>query len=130
MRFKSDRFTIPCLAVNIFALLAVSVGVISNRVTSDTALTKRLKGLEIVSDHVQSKTCWKLSGTDPLKIGDIIEPAGSELGKIPTSCVYSKKSKQFLHVGYLDQELQVLHIYSIKEVQSQISKNNTQKGGD
>jgi hypothetical protein len=52
------------------------------------------------------------------KIGDSVVTQGSETGKLATSCIYSKKSRQFLEVAYLDQELEVIRVFSRKEVQA------------
>jgi hypothetical protein len=119
MKFASNPLIKPLLALNAIALICASTVVVSTRVRSDTALVKRSKGLEIIANHVLSRSCWKSEEREPFKIGDRIIMNGS--GKIPTSCIYSPATKQFLQVGYLNGELQVLNIFSVQETKNQIS---------
>ncbi|MCP6758357.1 MAG: hypothetical protein NHB32_06150 [Fischerella sp. CENA71] len=129
MRFASNPAIKPLLALNAAALICTSVVVVSDRVRSDTSLTKRSKGLEILANHVLSKSCWSSFAEAPYKIGDILATTGSEKGRIPTSCIYVPATQQFLQVGYLGGDLQVLHVFSRQELKNQISQIKEGKNG-
>ena len=115
-----------------FALNAVSFAVvggfqISKNVNSTTATTARQAALSNIAKHVISDTCWQHPTDSKLKIGDPVILAGTETGKIPTSCMYAPQTKQFVEVAYENSELQVIRAFSIKEVQaakSQILSEN------
>lgn len=117
-------------AMNIASFAVVGGLQVSRNVSSTTALTARQSALKNIAKHNLSDTCWRYPSNHKLKIGDPVLTSGSETGKIPTSCVYAPGAKQFLEVGYLDSELQVIRAFSIKEVQAaksqviQDAKNN------
>ncbi|RUT02727.1 hypothetical protein DSM106972_056470 [Dulcicalothrix desertica PCC 7102] len=94
---------------------------ISANVSSQTAISSRQRALVNIAKHVKSDTCWQNKANYPLKINDVIAVEGTETGKIPTSCVYVPKTKQFLNVVYSNGEVTVTRIFSIKEVQNQLS---------
>lgn len=118
-----------------FAVNAVSFAVVggfqvSKNVNSTTATTARQAALSNIAKHVLSDTCWSHSADSKLKIGDPIILPGTETGKIPTSCMYAPKTKQFVEVAYQNSELQVIRAFSIKEVRaakSQIKAEKTTK---
>ncbi|KOP23481.1 hypothetical protein AMR41_26235 [Hapalosiphon sp. MRB220] len=129
MRFANKPIIKPLLALNAVALICTTVVVVSERVRSDTSLTKRSKGLEILANHVLSKSCWTSFAEDPYKISDVITTNGSVKGRIPTSCIFVPATQQFLQVGYLNGDLQVLHVYSRQELKNQISQIKEGKDG-
>lgn len=106
-----------------FTLNMLSFGVvgglqINKNVSSKTAVTARQQAVLNIAKHVLSDSCWNYPAYYRLKIGDPIITRGTETGKIPTSCIYSPNTKQFAEVGYLNSELQVIRVFSIKEVQN------------
>ena len=105
-------------ATNILAFAVVGGLQVSKNINSQTAITARQAALTNVAKHVMAESCWKYPSDYKLKIGDPIITKGTQTGKIPTSCVYSPKTKQFVEVGYLNSELQAIRIFSIKEVQA------------
>ncbi|BAZ71338.1 hypothetical protein NIES4106_61350 (plasmid) [Fischerella sp. NIES-4106] len=121
MKFASNPIAKPLLTLNAIALICTSTVVVADRVRSDTSLSKRSKGLETLANHVLSKSCWSSFAEDPYKIGDVITSTGSEKGRIPTSCIYVPATQQFLQVGYLNGDLQVLNVFSRQELKNQIS---------
>lgn len=109
---------IGAFAVNMLSFGVVGGLQIKRNVTSQTATTARQQAVLNIAKHVLSDSCWNYKADYRLKIGDPIITRGTETGKIPTSCIYSPKTQQFAEVGYLNSELQVIRIFSIKEVQS------------
>ena len=114
-------------AVNALSLLVVTGFQISRNVASTTAITARQAALINIAKHTISDTCWKHPSDTKLKIGDPVILPGTETGRIPTSCMYAPNTKQFLEVGYLSSELQVIRAFSIKEVQSAKSQVKAEK---
>ncbi|BAY27550.1 hypothetical protein NIES2100_73750 [Calothrix sp. NIES-2100] len=121
MKFASNVLLRLFLGVNVCTVLSVSASVIQNRVTSDNAIAARAKGLENLAKHVKADTCWKVKASAPWKLGDFVTVGGTEYGRLPSTCVYSPQTQQFLQVSYLDGELQVTQVYSRKEVRNQLS---------
>ena len=114
-------------AINVVSFAVVGGLQVSRNISSTTALTARQSALKNIAKHNISDTCWEYPSRYKLKIGDPVILAGTETGKIPTSCVYVPGTKQFLEVGHLNSELQVIRAFSIKEVQaakSQIKAEN------
>ncbi|NJM19900.1 MAG: hypothetical protein HC907_14985 [Richelia sp. SM1_7_0] len=103
-------------AVNVASFAVVGGLQISRNVTSTTSITARQSAVLNIAKHVLSDSCWEYQADNRLKIGDPIITKSS--GKLPTGCVYSPQTKQFIEVGYLSGELQAIRIFSIKEVQS------------
>lgn len=122
MIFERNVLIKPLIFINAMAFLSTSSIVIFNRVSSDTLLSKRSKGLEVLANHVLAKTCWVSHSSQSYKIGDLVKTEGTLDGRIPTSCVYSPKTQQFLEVGYLEGELQVINIFSKQELKNKISQ--------
>lgn len=108
--------------VNLLSLGVVAYFQISKNVSSTAAVTARQSALTNIAKHVLSDSCWNYPADEKLKIGDAIATKGSATGKLPTSCVYSPKTGQFIEAGYLNNELQVLRIFSLKEVQASKSQ--------
>ncbi|MEO0839066.1 MAG: hypothetical protein AAF063_09210 [Cyanobacteria bacterium J06643_5] len=100
---------------------------IAKNLSSKNQISARQEAALNIAKHVISDTCWSYNADDKLKIGDRVLVKGSETGKIPTSCVYNKPTKQFVEVAYLDKELQAIRIFSIKEIQA--SRSNLLAGG-
>ncbi len=94
---------------------------VSQNISSKTAITVRQKALINIAKHVRADTCWTNNSKQVFKLNDVISLAGTDTGKIPTSCVYVPKTKQFLSVAYSSDELQIQHIFSIREVKFQKS---------
>lgn len=114
-------------AVNAACLAVVGGLQVSKNIGSQTALTARQAALTNVAKHVIADSCWSHPTDTKLKIGDPVILPGSATGKIPTSCVYVPKTKQFAEVAYQNSELIAFRIFSIKEVQaakSQIKAEN------
>lgn len=91
---------------------------VNKNVSSQNASSSRNTALVNITKHVLSDTCLITNQDIFFKIGDSVVTEGSSTGKLATSCIYAKKSKQFLEVAYLDQELEVIRIFSRKEVQA------------
>ncbi|MGB3652087.1 MAG: hypothetical protein WBA41_12860 [Rivularia sp. (in: cyanobacteria)] len=104
--------------VNMLSFGVVGGLQINKNVSSKTAVTARQQAVLNIAKHVLSDSCWNYPADYRLKIGDPIITRGTETGKIPTSCIYSPNTKQFAEVGYLNSELQVIRVFSIKEVQN------------
>lgn len=107
--------------VNFACLGYVTCSQVWSNVTSQTQQQTRVRDLALIARHVRSETCWFNRSKLPFKLNDSIDVAGSEDGKLPTSCIYAPVAKQYLKVGYLDGQLQVLQVFSPKEVQNQLS---------
>ena len=123
------------LSLQIWGTTLISVGcsvvalvlVFSKESVSHQQLTARQKALVNITKHVKSETCWTDNSDVAYKIGDPLITPGSETGKIPTSCVIAPKVNQYLEVAYKDSELQVIRIYSGKEVNAQLSQLRKKK---
>lgn len=108
-------------AVNISCLGYVFANSIWANVNSQAQQQTRVRDLALIARHVKSETCWFSKNNTPFKLHDAINVAGSEDGTIPTSCIYAIATKQYLKVGYLNGKLQVLQVFSPKELQNQLS---------
>ena len=114
-------------AANIAAFAVVGGLQVSKNIGSQTAITARQAALTNIAKHVIADSCWSHPTDTKLKIGDPVILPGTATGKIPTSCMFAPKTKQFLEVAYQNSELIAFRIFSIKEVQaakSQIKANN------
>ena len=114
-------------AINLASFAVVGGFQISRNVSSTTATTARQSAVLNIAKHVLSDSCWEYPADIRLKIGDPIITKGSATGELPTSCVYSPNTKQFIEAGYLSGELQAIRIFSIKEVQSARSQLVSEK---
>ena len=114
-------------AVNLASFAVVGGFQISRNVSSTTAITARQAAVLNIAKHVLSDSCWEYPADIRLKIGDPIITKGSATGELPTSCVYAPNTKQFIEAGYLNNELQAIRIFSIKEVQSARSQIISEK---
>jgi hypothetical protein len=103
---------------------------ISQNVTSKNLINSRNNSLENIAKHFKSDTCWELSTKESNKIGDILNTDGTEYGKIPTSCIYSKNQNQFLDVAYENGQLKIKNIFSKTELRNQLSKLQKGKNND
>jgi hypothetical protein len=108
-------------ALNIICLGYITCNQVWSSVTSKNQIQARSKGLITIAQHVKSETCWFNQSGTAFKIGDSVNLAGTQNGRIPTSCIIAPKTKQYLQVGYLENDLQVTQIYSPKEIQNQLS---------
>lgn len=121
MRFTSNMWIKLFLGMNVCTAIAVGSTVIYSRINSDNAITQRAKGLEILAQHVKADTCWKVRSQTPWKLNDLIDLPGST-NKLPSSCVYSPQTQQFLKVSYLNGALQIEQVYSRQELRNQLSR--------
>jgi hypothetical protein len=121
VNFTKNPVLTALLAINTVVAVSVTAAVIQNRVTSDNAIAARAKGLQTLAQHLKADTCWKSESEQPFKLGDPVDVPGSFDGKLPTGCIYAPKVQQFLQVGYFNGELQVLQVYSRREMRHQLS---------
>jgi len=121
MKFRINPIIWAALGINALSLSIVTTAVVSKRIGSDSAITERAKGLNLVAQHFKSDTCWISKDKKPFKLGDEIDTAGSLTGKLPTSCIKSIKTGQFLQVAYAEGRLIVSQIYSKTELKNQLS---------
>jgi hypothetical protein len=98
-----------CAALSLSAQLAQNL-------RSTRAQTNRSAALETVAKHSLVNNCMTVS--EPLLIGDVVQLEGN--GKSPTSCVIDK-NQRIGYVAYLNNELQVMYMYTRKELNSQVS---------
>lgn len=84
-------------------------------------LTARQLALINIAKHVKSESCWQEESNIPYKIGDPFITPGTDTGRIPTSCVFVIGVNQYLEVAYKNSELQVIRIFSVREVKNQLS---------
>ncbi|MBC1222324.1 hypothetical protein GNF09_20955 [Nostoc sp. UCD120] len=121
MKFHINPIIWVAIGVNALSLLVVTSTVVSKRIGSDSAITERAKGLNLVAQHFKSDTCWISKNSKPFKLGDEVKTPGSLTGKLPTSCIKSEKTGQILQVAYAQGRLIVSQIYSKTELNNQLS---------
>jgi hypothetical protein len=109
------------VAVNAGLSIFVGLSYAQKNALSKQAITSRQVAAENLAKHVNSETCLVTNQQNFFKIGDPVLVKGSHTGKLATSCIYAKKHKQYLEVAYNDQELQVIRIFSVKEIKSALS---------
>ena len=126
---NSDKYKVPfwgSTAICIFVAV-VALGLhFTERGNSQKAVSARSRALENIAKHVNSESCWIDRSDTPFKIGDPLITRGSETGRIPTSCVIAPNAGQFLEVAYKNSELQVIRVFSNKEInaaKSQLGRN-------
>lgn len=123
MKIQTNPVIFILLSVLSLDCVIAITGVMSSNLSSQNKELARKKGLQIVADHVLSSTCWFNKRNIPYKIGDLLEVDGTKEGKIPTSCIYAKKTRQYLQVAYSGGILQVQNIFSKKEIEAQKQEN-------
>ncbi len=121
MKFHINPIIWAAIGINALSLTVVTTAVISKRINSDSAITERAKGLNLVAQHFKSDTCWTSKNSKPFKLGDYVNTPGSLTGKLPTSCIKSEKTGQILQVAYAEGRLIVAQIYSKTELNNQLS---------
>ncbi len=121
MKFHISPIIWTAIGVNALSLTIVTTAVISKRLSSDSAITERAKGLNLVAQHFKSDTCWTSKNSKPFKLGDEVNTPGSMTGRLPTSCIKSIKTGQILQVAYAEGRLIVAQIYSKTELNNQLS---------
>ena len=121
MKFHISPIISFAIGVNALSLLVVTSTVVSKRISSDSAITERAKGLNLVAQHFKADTCWISKNPKPFKLGDYVNTQGSLTGKLPTSCIKSEKTGQILQVAYAQGRLIVSQIYSKTELNNQLS---------
>lgn len=121
MKFNIHPIILTAIGVNALSLIVVTSAVVSKRINSDSAITERAKGLNLVAQHFKSDTCWISQNRNPFKLGDEVNTPGSATGKLPTSCIKSVKTGQILQVVYDQGRLIVAQIYSKTELNNQLS---------
>lgn len=121
MKFHISPIIWTAIGVNALSLVVVTSTVVSKRIGSDSAITERAKGLNLVAQHFKSDTCWVSKNSKPFKLGDEVNTPGSMTGKLPTSCIKSIKTGQILQVAYAEGRLIVAQIYSKTELNNQLS---------
>lgn len=121
MKFHISPIIWAAIGVNALSLCVVTTAVVSKRINSDSAITQRAKGLNLVAQHFKSDTCWASKSSEPFKLGDEVNTQGSLTGKLPTSCIKSMKTGQILQVAYAEGRLIVSQIYSKTELNNQLS---------
>ena len=121
MKFHISPIIWVAIGINVLSLMVVTTTVVSKRIGSDSAITERAKGLNLVAQHFKSDTCWISKNSKPFKLGDEINPQGSLTGRLPTSCIKSEKTGQILQVAYAQGRLIVSQIYSKTELKNQLS---------
>ena len=121
MKFHINPIIWAAIGINALSLTVVTTTVVSKRLSSDTAITERAKGLNLVAQHFKADTCWISKNSKPFKLGDEVNTPGSATGKLPTSCIKSVKTGQVLQVVYAEGRLIVAQIYSKTELNNQLS---------
>lgn len=121
MKFHLNPIIWIAIGINALSLTIVTTAVISKRIGSDSAITERAKGLNLIAQHFKSDTCWTSNNSKPFKLGDEVNTPGSATGKLPTSCINSVKTGQILKVVYAEGRLIVSQIYSKTELNNQLS---------
>lgn len=121
MKFHISPIIWVAIGINVLSLMVVTTAVVSKRIGSDTAITEREKGLNLVAQHFKADTCWTSKSSKPFKLGDEVNTPGSATGKLPTSCIKSEKTGQILQVAYAQGRLIVAQIYSKTELNNQLS---------
>lgn len=121
MKFHISPIIWVAIGINALCLASVTTAVVSKRIGSDTAITERAKGLNLVAQHFKADTCWTSKNSKPFKLGDEVNTPGSATGKLPTSCIKSLKTGQILQVAYAEGRLIVAQIYSKTELNNQLS---------
>jgi hypothetical protein len=130
MKFSLSPLIFLGVGVNSLVLLFVASNTISARLSSKNQLSARQQGLVKVANNYMADSCWVSRQEQPYKIGDAVETDGTLLGKLPTSCIKSVKTRQLLHVMYLDGRLQVIHVFTPTELQNQISAIKKEQKND
>lgn len=120
------KFAIPYIipvgvAINLVCLAVVASHSVGFRINSKNQLSARQLGLRTVAQHYKSDSCWTIDSDQPFKLGDLVNVPGSLIGKIPTGCVKSPNTQQFLHVAYLDGQLIVRNVFTPTELRNQLS---------
>lgn len=121
MKFNINPIIWVAIGINTLSLIVVTTAVVSKRIDSDSAITERAKGLNLIAKHFKSDTCWISKNSNPFKLGDEVNTRGSATGKLPTSCIKSIKTGQILQVVYAEGRLIVAQIYSKTELNNQLS---------
>jgi len=124
MKLQTSNNPIYLSVIAITCAAIATTAQISANIASDRAQTTRSKALKVTAQHDIADTCWSLQGTEPLKIGDRID-IGSTSSKTPTACF--KANGQYGFAAYVKGQLEVTHVFSLKEVQISKSALKEQK---
>lgn len=102
--------------------LGIATATLQRQANVSALTNAKTKALNTVAREYQGNKCWKYSPGYALKIGDPIPTEGNTRSKIPTSCVINQDRDQIIEVGYLNNELQVIHVFNKKSVSAKISE--------
>jgi hypothetical protein len=122
MKLQTSNSPIYLSAIAITCAAIATTAQISANIASDRAQIGRSKALKVTAQYDMADTCWSLQVSEPLKIGSRID-IGSTSTKTPTACF--KANGQYGFAAYVNGQLQVTHVFSLKEVQ--ISKSALKK---
>lgn len=117
--FETSYGTALCTALSVGCAAITGVFQVSQNLQSGRAEDGRVKALTTLTQHVASESCWNIEGKGNLKIGDEIVLDGN--GKSPTSCFINPKG-QYAFGGYLDGTFQIIHVFTLKEVNAKKSQ--------
>lgn len=119
MKIETSPGTLICTGLCVACAAITGVAQVSQDLQSGRAEEGRTKALTVITQHVISDSCMRVSGEGSFKIGDEIGLDGD--GKSPTACFVNKKG-QLGFAGYLNGKFQVIYVFTPKEVQAKKSQ--------
>lgn len=113
---KSRNLQIPLVTISIL-LGTGSLGLQAfNMIAGDKSLEIRSTALETVKREAVGQTCWQWS-VEPLRVGQVMNMTPGT-----TSCIVNLTTAQYGYIGVKDNRMQVLYVFSNKNIQDQILK--------
>lgn len=125
MKLQTSPVVLICTGLTIVCAAISGVAQVSQNLQSNRATVGRTKALLTVAQHTISASCRPVEAKS-FTIGDEIVLDGD--GRSPTSC-FVNKNGELGFASYLDGKLQILYVFSKKEVsakRSQIKQESNQ----
>lgn len=124
MKLQTSPATMICTGLCVFCAGVTGIAQVSQNLQSDRAEGGRVKALRTITQHAIAGSCKKVKGGTSFTVGDEVVLDGS--GRSPTACFVNRK-KEFGFAGYLDGKLQILYVFTPKEVEAKHSELTQEK---
>ena len=119
MKLETSPVVLICTGLCVTCAGITGVAQVSQNLQSARAEGGRTKALLTIAQHTLAGSCRKVSGGESFKIGDEIVLDGD--GRSSTSC-FVNSNGELGFASYLDGKLQILYVFTKKEVQAKRSQ--------
>ena len=115
MKLTTSKNPVYLSAIAIVCAAIATTAQVSANLNSERKESARQKALRVTAQHVIADTCWFIQGSQPLRIGDRLD-IGNPSARTPTACFQG--NGQYGFAAYINNQLQITHVFSNREIQA------------